>query len=302
MTGAQYKNTINWTVEQIENNTSDIQTAIDVFKNTGTALPHGNHKEILSTLLQDNYMLWEEVSRAEAQEAANNGIATVGVSNNKIIVIKPEEEEEDNLSINNPYILSIPNLSIEEMSGMNFFTYTASRKKGSGGGSTEEKESTLDKIKNKFPNGKYWNHVGMDYNNPDGYTNSKCPSHNSVATCNSFYGNYQCLGFSHRCGYEATGSVPSQKWPRYTGTEARNYFNNQLKPGDILNYYSSASSSSYHSIYVTGVSNNIITYGDCNGQQDIYPCRIRWDVTKTRSEILERGIESVRKAPKQLDV
>ena len=31
---------------------------------------------------------------------------------------------------------------------------------------------TIDGLKAKFPEGKYWNHAGSASNNPDGYTNT----------------------------------------------------------------------------------------------------------------------------------
>lgn len=68
---------------------------------------------------------------------------------------------------------------------------------------------TLAQLKRKFPDGKYWNHVGMSSNNQDGYTNSPCPTHanENVDTCNAFELNgveysWQCMGFAEKCGYD----------------------------------------------------------------------------------------------------
>ena len=80
-------------------------------------------------------MAWEEVTRAEAKNAANNGIATVGVSNNRIVVIKPEEDIEAEADTNSgadeqANILAVSELSLQDAAEMTFFTYTAARNTG----------------------------------------------------------------------------------------------------------------------------------------------------------------------------
>lgn len=292
MTGNQYKKTIDWTLNNIKNDADSIEIATEIFKNNGVAFPKGTCEEILSTLLQDNYMAWEEVTRAEAKNAANNGIATVGVSNNRIVVIKPEEDIEAEADTNSSAdeqanILSVSELSLQDAAEMTFFTYTAARKKG---------ESTLDRIKRKFPDGKYWNHVGINGNNADGYTNSPCPTHehSNVSTCNLFNGAYQCLGFTYRCGYEATGLKPYGEWTSYTNSSALD----NLKPGDIVRYYTS--SGSPHAIYVTNINGDTVTGGDCNGQLP-KRCIISWNKTVSKTH-LKNNLIILRSAPYTLDV
>ena len=96
----------------------------------------------------------------------------------------------------------------------------------------------LTKLAKKFPNGKYWNHVGSKVNNPDGYTDTPCTHHSSSACgilpgdceCNSFVNAIQCMGFAYKSAYDIVGTNP-RGWNKST----------ELKPsalyvGDIIRY------------------------------------------------------------------
>lgn len=157
-----------------------------------------------------------------------------------------------------------------------------------------EDGETLAKLKKKFPHGKYWNHVGMSGNNQDGYTNSPCPSHDTTATCNCYVVNgkkmaWQCQGFAMKCGYDAYGSDP-YTWPQLTNVSALD----NLKPGDIVRYYTT---NNEHSIFVTAVSGDTVTFGDCNGTSQ--KCQIRWDATTTKQK-LRSVLKTLYRAPLEL--
>lgn len=154
-----------------------------------------------------------------------------------------------------------------------------------------EDGETLAKLKKKFPHGKYWNHVGMSGNNQDGYTNSPCPSHDTTATCNSYNGiSSQCLGFAHKCGYDFSGYDPASEWAKVENVPALD----SLKPSDIVRYYSKPST--MHAIFVTAVSGDTVTFGDCNSD---FHCKIRWDATITKQKLSSNFIY-VLKAPDTL--
>lgn len=148
---------------------------------------------------------------------------------------------------------------------------------------------TVEQLKAKFPHGKYWNHSGS--NNADGYTSSPCTHHGNCSKggtdysgwcgCNSFYG-IQCAGFAYKLGYDAFGSVPTS-WTQLSNM-------NSLKAGDIIRY-----KNNHHSIFVTGVNGNTITYADCNSDGH---CKIMWDKTISKSDIW--GFNYVKSAPSAL--
>lgn len=149
----------------------------------------------------------------------------------------------------------------------------------------------LNYLMNKFPDGKYWNHVGKKGNNADGYTDKPCHHalsgglYRPVGTCNSFYG-IQCWGFVNKLANECYGTANHSSWPRTTLSK--------LKPGDAIRFKHNS-----HSIFVTGVDGEIVTYGECNGNYS--DCKIRWNVQTTKSQIA-RSLTAVYSAPSELIV
>ena len=128
-------------------------------------------------------------------------------------------------------------------------------------------------IKKKFPDGKYWNHVGSSKNNPDGWTETPCTHHFTTGCsyqpggceCNSFNLAIQCAGYAYKIAYEITGSKASEYngWTKLTKLDV-----SSLVAGDIIRYnYNS------HSICVIGVSGTTIAYTGANWGGN---CLIYW--------------------------
>lgn len=144
-------------------------------------------------------------------------------------------------------------------------------------------------LQKQFPNGRYWNHAdnpGAANNNPMGTTATRCTGHvngYNTSTCNhpTFSYHYGCWGYADQLGYLYAGSNPNN-WAKKTNTDALNY----LKTGDIIRFTTSRGGE--HSVFVTGVSGNNITFSDCNWPEYINSswigtCKIRWNVTKDKS-------------------
>ena len=129
-------------------------------------------------------------------------------------------------------------------------------------------------LKAKFPHGKYWNHVGRS-NNPDGYTSTPCTCHGrghdlyGGCDCNSFSSSIQCYGFAMKLAYDYYGSKP-WSWNIV-------YNLNTVKAGDYIRYKNDG-----HSIWVTAVNGDTITFVDCNYTGK---CQIRWEGTLSKSTI-----------------
>lgn len=135
---------------------------------------------------------------------------------------------------------------------------------------TDDTMATLVSLVDRFPHGKYWNHVGSR-NNPDGITNTPCASHRNChwsensCNCNSFDKAIQCMGYAHKISYEITGVSPRKNYVKSRTLKA-----SSLRVGDIIRYRWDG-----HSICVTGVKGNKISFTDCNY---IGRCQIRWGV------------------------
>ena len=165
---------------------------------------------------------------------------------------------------------------------------------------TEEIQGhTLTSLRQKFPHGKYWNHMpkkgtGPSYNNQNSYTSIPCTKHNNYCgtryqTCNGFAPNgsteisWQCMGYAEKCGYDVTGRDPNN-WTKYTSSSRLS----SLKAGDIVRYKYGK-----HSIYITAVSGDTVTYTDCNYDGT---CVIRWGQTISKST-LRSSFSYIRSAP-----
>lgn len=130
--------------------------------------------------------------------------------------------------------------------------------------------STLASLVEKFPDGKYWNNVDKGKNNPDGVTSKPCASHrgcvwNKACDCNNFDNAIQCMGYAHKIAYEITGVMPRNNFVKVNTLKA-----SSLRVGDIIRYRWDG-----HSLCVTGVSGNKISFTDCNW---VGRCQIRWGV------------------------
>lgn len=149
----------------------------------------------------------------------------------------------------------------------------------------------------KFPDGKYWDHVGSYDNNPDGWTDTPCPHvlvqtdgeydyYVGIGYCNEFGGDVQCAGFVNRLVYEAYGTENYQSWEK-TSLD-------KLKAGDVVRY-----KLDMHTIFVTSVDGENVTYGDCNA--NFSDCQIKWNQHTTKSEIAD-SLTAVYAAPTALSV
>lgn len=132
----------------------------------------------------------------------------------------------------------------------------------------------------QFPDGKYWNHIGSAVNNPEGYTSVPCTHHKNGAgcsyarpaacECNYYNQAIQCMGYAYMIAEKIVGSNPR------TWEKKKTLVVEDLRVGDVIRYYNDT-----HSITVTGVSGNKISYTGANWGGD---CLIKWD-TMNKSEI-----------------
>lgn len=140
-------------------------------------------------------------------------------------------------------------------------------------------QAKVVELQNKFPHGKYWNHVGMTTENVDGYTENPCTLHDKLpdgshtydrngCTCNHFTGSdhlmaTQCMGFANKLAYDVFGATTWNKISAPNATQIAD-----IRVGDIVRFdYDS------HSTFVIARMGNNIMVGEAN-----YPngCRINW--------------------------
>ena len=142
-------------------------------------------------------------------------------------------------------------------------------------------------LQTRFVHGQYWNGYNASDYSHTGTIPCNCSrtcTGNCSCRCGQFYYNgqwvaAQCHGYALRLGYEIYGNNPAQ-W-------AREYTLDNVRPGDIIRYLNNG-----HTVMVTGVSGNTITFTDCNY---IGPCKVRWNAQMTKSQFT--GFSYVLKHP-----
>lgn len=159
---------------------------------------------------------------------------------------------------------------------------------------------TLEELEGIFQAGRYWNHVGLDSWDITTTTSYPCTtthrhgncSYDGGCGCNSYFDKcIQCPAFAYACQYLSFGGFDG-----YSAPENRDYSDamNKLKPGDVLRYYNGGVK---HSIFVTNVEDDTITYMDCNGTGG--GCIIRHGCTISKSALKDVFIYATH-APSEL--
>ena len=152
---------------------------------------------------------------------------------------------------------------------------------------------TLAELEKDFPAGMFWNRwngsafMGYDYSG-NTVTSHPCPAnHDSIDACNNYpsYGTGQCHGFALKLADKAYGlnAGDSRNWEQGTV--------DNLKPGDIWRGYLYGGN---HSIFVTAVDGETITFADCNEDEQ---CGIRWRATTTKTRLKEVVNDRIYSAP-----
>ena len=132
MTASQYKNIVHWTLcdSRFSTDTPSLDVARKLFRNMGISFPQGSSTEQIITILKTNTFLgWRQNSREDAQKYADIGIVSIGMNNEKIVVILPDDNTpiltniSDIISVENPNVKHTQKLTDEEKKSMLFFSY-----------------------------------------------------------------------------------------------------------------------------------------------------------------------------------
>ncbi|MBO5097010.1 MAG: hypothetical protein J6B96_01695 [Agathobacter sp.] len=125
MNKKQYNNVIEHTLNDnhVSQTEDSLEIARAIFNNMGVALPQGNIKNVYEILKSDDYMGWKSCTMQEAQEAADNGIAAIGISKDRIVVLAAKDEEEPVAETVSVMSLS-KDISVNTVDGMSYYAYS----------------------------------------------------------------------------------------------------------------------------------------------------------------------------------
>lgn len=124
MNKKQYNNVIDYTLkhEPSAQTEDSLSVARAIFNNMGVALPQGDMKTVYKTISTDNYMGWKSCTMQEAQAAADKGVAAIGISEDRIVVLSANDEEQ-------PAAQTVSVMSLDEntsafaVDGMRYYSY-----------------------------------------------------------------------------------------------------------------------------------------------------------------------------------
>lgn len=132
MTASQYINIIKWSI--FLNPNSDNEKLIKIIlNNLGVAFPCGDNKEKIRKLETNSFMGWGKSDLENAQNFANVGVAAIGIAENKVYIILPDEETNDLIesdeikAIKSDFLKRADELTDEEKETMRFFVYSYRR-------------------------------------------------------------------------------------------------------------------------------------------------------------------------------
>ena len=130
MVNSRYENILNFTLAADPGLASEdsYAAAQEILRNCGVPFPAGGCGEAQLTLQSGEYMGWVACSAAQAQEYANSGLPAVGINENRVVVIEPEDEAgimlnklpEERKSGN---ICTVSEVAPEELAQMQFFAF-----------------------------------------------------------------------------------------------------------------------------------------------------------------------------------
>ena len=122
MNKKQYNNVIENTLKH-EQTEDSLVTARAIFDNMGVALPQGDIKTVYETIKTDNYMGWKSCTMQEAQVAADNGTAAIGISEDRIVVLSANDEEQPVAQTASVMTLD-ENTSAYAVAGLEYYAYS----------------------------------------------------------------------------------------------------------------------------------------------------------------------------------
>ena len=149
MNKKQYNNVIENTLKH-EKTDDSLSTARAIFDNMGVALPQGDIKTVYETIKTDNYMGWKSCTMQEAQAAADNGTAAIGISEDRVVVLSANDEEQPVAQTASVMTLD-ENTTAFAVDGLQYYSYSygTTGQGGCGGGNSCYHSNSLFNCNNR---------------------------------------------------------------------------------------------------------------------------------------------------------
>lgn len=95
MTNLQYKEMVLRALESLDNTSDSVDAVRKILSSCGVEFPYGLCESILDSLSNNKLAQWRSCTLENAAKSANNGIVTIGINNDKVVVIIPDSDDVD---------------------------------------------------------------------------------------------------------------------------------------------------------------------------------------------------------------
>lgn len=120
MTVLEYRNSIASAIGDTNLSNDPITIVRNILNSCNTDFPYGECRGILKELSENHFTRWEKCTYEEATNYANDGVPTVGISDNQVIVIAPNDSNQ----IESNYVREANTLTSNERNNLEFFSYS----------------------------------------------------------------------------------------------------------------------------------------------------------------------------------
>lgn len=117
MTNLQYKDAVLKALESLDNSTNSVDEVRKILSGCDVDFPYGECEGVFNALSDNIFAQWSECSPDNAIKFANDGIPTVGICKEKVMVIIPDGEDTAESGI----VRAANNLMADERENYKFF-------------------------------------------------------------------------------------------------------------------------------------------------------------------------------------
>ena len=141
MTAAEYEKAIRNALSETQQTDDPISIVRKILNNCDAEFPYGDCRGILAELSENDFTQWKSCTYEEAEKFADEGVPAVGVSNERVIVIAPEDGEK----YKSEFVSQANSLTPDEFANLKFFAYSEPfAEKAFDYGSTSDVPNTLE--------------------------------------------------------------------------------------------------------------------------------------------------------------
>lgn len=120
MTTAEYEKAIRNALSEAQQTNDCISVVRKILNNCDAEFPYGDCRGILAELSENNFSQWRSCTYEDAEKFADEGVPAVGVNEERMILIAPNDGEK----YKNKFVNQANSLTPNELANLKFFAYS----------------------------------------------------------------------------------------------------------------------------------------------------------------------------------